>query len=151
MPNGTTALTRDGEFQINSHGQLVTKESFPVLGASGPIQMNRENSGPISISNTGDVTQGSELRGTLKETDENEPKLLTQLSGSYFIAKNPKVHTQPSTASVRGGYLEGSNTSAVAQMANLMTAMRGFEANQHVVQIQDDRLNRTISDLGNPS
>ncbi len=50
LPNGTTALTRDGEFQINSHGQLVTKESFPVLGASGPIQMNRDNSGPISIS-----------------------------------------------------------------------------------------------------
>src|SRR5208283_1961840 len=27
LPNGTTALTRDGEFELNSHGQLVTKES----------------------------------------------------------------------------------------------------------------------------
>jgi flagellar basal body rod protein FlgG len=36
-------------------------------------------------------------------------------------------------------------------MASMMTASRGFEANQHVIQIQDDRLNRTISELGNPT
>jgi flagellar basal body rod protein FlgG len=52
---------------------------------------------------------------------------------------------------VRQGYLEASNSSSVLEMASLMTAMRGFEANQHVIQIQDDRLGRTISDLGNPT
>jgi flagellar basal body rod protein FlgG len=49
------------------------------------------------------------------------------------------------------GYLEGANTSAMREMASMMTAMRGFEANQHVIQIQDDRINRTIADLGNPN
>ena len=34
-------------------------------------------------------------------------------------------------------------------MANMMTAMRGFEANQNVIQIQDDRLGKTITELGN--
>jgi flagellar basal body rod protein FlgG len=29
--------------------------------------------------------------------------------------------------------------------------MRGFEANQHVIQIQDDRMSKTITELGNPS
>jgi flagellar basal body rod protein FlgG len=52
---------------------------------------------------------------------------------------------------VRQGYLEGSNSSNVLEMAGLMTAMRGFEANQHVIQIQDDRLGKTIADLGNPT
>jgi flagellar basal body rod protein FlgG len=36
-------------------------------------------------------------------------------------------------------------------MANMITAMRSFEANQHIIQMQDDRLGKTISDLGNPT
>ena len=58
---------------------------------------------------------------------------------------------QPSASTLRQCYIEGANLSSVGEMANLMTAMRGYEANQKMVQIQDDRLNRTISDLGNPS
>ena len=151
LPNGKTALTRDGEFQFNSQGELVTKESYPVMGINGPIQLNRNSSAPLSIASNGEVSQGSEPRGKLKVTEVDQPKLLTQISGGYFVAQDPNLHMQASTANLREGYLEGANTSAVGEMANLMTAMRGFEANQKVIQIQDDRLNRIISDLGNPS
>ncbi len=148
LPNGATGLTRDGEFRINAQGGLVTKESYPVLGSNGPIQINRNSADPLAIASDGSISQGSQAHGKLKVTDVDQPKLLTQISGGYFIAKDPNLHTTPSTAQLREGYLEGSNTSAVGEMANLMTAMRGFEANQHVIQIQDDRLNRTITELG---
>jgi flagellar basal-body rod protein FlgG len=151
LPNGTTALTRDGEFTLNSHGQLVTKESYPVLGLNGPISLNREISGPLSISSTGQVSQGSELRGKLKLTEVSDPKLLTQIGGGKFMAQHPDLRLLPSKAALHEGYLEGANTSAMREMASMMTAMRGFEANQHVIQIQDDRINRTIADLGNPT
>jgi flagellar basal body rod protein FlgG len=36
-------------------------------------------------------------------------------------------------------------------MSNMITAMRTFEANQRIVQIQDERMGKVISDLGNPS
>jgi flagellar basal body rod protein FlgG len=36
-------------------------------------------------------------------------------------------------------------------MASLITAMRGFEANQKVIQMQDDRMGRMITDLGTPA
>jgi len=151
LPNGTTALTRDGEFQINSRGQLVTKESYPVLGIDGPIQLSPDHSGPLSISSAGFVNQGSEKQGQLKVLQVDHPQKLTQLSGGYFTAKDPKIVTKPSTANLREGYLESSNTSTLSEMASMMTASRGFEANQHVIQIQDDRLNRTITELGNPN
>jgi flagellar basal-body rod protein FlgG len=149
LPNGTTALTRDGEFQVNSKGELVTKESYPVMGTGGAIRLNRNAAGPLSVSPGGDVSQGQEVRGKLKITDVDHPELLTQISGGYFVAKDPAAKLSAGTASLRDGYLEGSNTSATREMANLMTAMRGFEANQHVIQIQDDRMNRTITELGN--
>jgi flagellar basal-body rod protein FlgF len=155
LPDGRTGLTRDGEFQVNSKGQLVTKESFPVLGTSqgvtGPIQFSPDHSGPISISPTGIISQGSERKGKLLVTDVDQPQKLTNLTGGYFAAQDPKLVTTPSTANLREGYLESSNTSTLMEMASMMTASRSFEANQHVIQIQDDRLNRTISELGNPT
>jgi flagellar basal-body rod protein FlgF len=151
LPTGRTGLTRDGEFQVNSKGQLVTKESFPVMGVAGPIQLSPDHSGPMSISSTGLVTQGTETKGQLKVIDVAKPQLLTKISGAYFVAQDPKAGLQQSKSTLREGYLEGSNASTLTQMASMMTASRGFEANQKIIQIQDDRLNRTITELGNPS
>ncbi len=151
LPNGSNVLTRDGEFQITAKGQLVTKEGYTVMGETGPINLDLTNPAPMSISPIGEVNQGDDLRGKLKITEFAKPELLTQISGAYFAANNPNLKSQPSTSTVRQGYLEGSNTSVVGEMANMMTAMRSFEANQHVIQIQDDRLGKTITDLGNPT
>ncbi len=152
LPNGESAFTRDGEFQVNAHSQLVTKSGYPVMGDSGPIQLDPASPGPVSVSATGVVSQGPDTRGKLKLTEFGRPDLLTQISGGYFTAGNPAAQGKPSpSSSLRQGYLEASNTSTVTEMAAMMTAMRGFEANQHIIQIQDERMGRLISDLGNPN
>jgi flagellar basal-body rod protein FlgG len=151
LPNGSTAVTRDGEFQVNASGRLVTKEGYLVKGKLGPIQLDVHNSAPLSISAAGEVFQGEEVKDSLSLTDFKNPELLTQTNGVYFLATNPGLITQPATGSLREGYVEGANTSSLGEMANMMTAMRTFEANEHVVQIQNDRLGKVISDLGNPS
>lgn len=151
LANGTTALTRDGELQINSQGQLVTKAGDPVLGDGGPIQLDLNNPAQMTISSTGAVSQGSEQKGQLKLTEFDNPGMLTQTGGGYFTASNPHIHAVPSTSTVRQGYIEASNISVVNEMANMISAQRGFEANQHVIQIQDDRMGKVISDLGSPA
>jgi flagellar basal body rod protein FlgG len=151
LPTGATGYTRNGEFQINTHGQLVTSEGYTVLGVDGPIQKNLQDPSPLSISTNGQVSQGASIKGQLKLTDFDQPGLLTQISGGYFVAQNPNINSSRSTSTLRQNYLEASNTSTVSEMANLITATRGFEANQHVIQIQDDRLAKTISELGNPT
>jgi flagellar basal-body rod protein FlgF len=152
LPNGNPAYTRDGEFQVDAHGQLVTKEGYPVMSDSGPIQFDLNNPVPMSVSPNGEVSQGPDLKGKLKLVEFTKPQLLTQVSGGYFIAQDPNLVGQSSTTStVRQGYLEGANTTTVAEMANLLSALRTFEANQRIIQLQDDRMARTISELGNPS
>ena len=152
LPNGTTAYTRDGEFHTDSQGQLVTKEGYRVLGEGGTILFDLNNHTQPSISATGEVSQGADLKGRLRLTEFGNPNLLTRLSGGYFTADNPNVGARPATASsLRQGALEGSNTSVVMEMANLISAMRTFEANQKMAQIHDDRIARTLSDLGNVS
>jgi flagellar basal body rod protein FlgG len=152
MPNGSTAYTRDGEFHINSTGQVTTKQGFPVMGEGGPIQLDLNLGGTISISPTGEVSQDSEVRGKLKVVDFAQPKQLTQVSGGYFTTgTSNQLPTVLPLPSLRQGFLEGANTSPMVEMASLMGVMRGFEANQRVLQMHDERMGRTISELGNPN
>ncbi len=152
MPSGATAYTRDGEFHLNANGQLVTKQGYPVIGDTGPIQLDTNLGGQITIAPTGEISQGNEVRGKLKVVDFAQPSDLTQISGGFFTNQNPAVTpTEVPATSIRAGFLEGSNVSTMTEMANLISVMRSFETNQRTMQIHNERLGRTISELGNPS
>jgi len=149
MPDGATAYTRDGEFKMNASGQLVTKQGHAVLGETGPIQLDPSNPAPVSISAEGEISQGSDVKGTLKAVTFNDQSLLTPINAGYFLASNPNLKPQPATgASFHQHYLEGANTSPTTEMAHLITSMRMYEANQRVIQAQDDRMGKAITELG---
>ena len=152
MSNGALAYTRDGEFSINGNGQLTTKQGYLVQGDGGPIQVDRASVDPITVATDGTVSQGSVIRGSLKIVEFNKPELLTPISGGLFIHRDPNVQTLSNTTpSVRQFYLEQANTSAVSEMANMITVMRASEANQRIIQMEDERMGRAISELGNPN
>lgn len=152
LPNGDHAFTRDGEFHLNSLGQLVTKQGYNVVGDGGPLQFDPANGSALTISATGEVSQGGDVKGKVKLAEFANPGLLTPLGSGMFRADHSGL--QPSataTTRVRQGFIEGSNISTTTEMAGLMTAMRAFEANQKVIQMQDERMGRTISELGSPT
>lgn len=151
LPTGGTAYTRDGEFHLNSSGQMVTKQGFVVLGDSGPIQLDPNLGGEISVAATGEISQGSEVRGKLKLVDFEQPNQLTQVSGGCFVNNNPSVLPLEANTTVRAGFLEGANVSPMTEMANLIGVMRSFEANQRTMQTHNERMSRAISELGNPN
>lgn len=152
LPNGAKAYTRDGEFHPNAQGQLVTKQGYAVLGSSGPIQLDASNASPVTVSATGDVSQGGNLRGTIKVMDFSDYNQLDTAGGGYFLANRPTLNpTAVTNVTVRQGYLESANTTTVSEMADLMVSMRLFEANQKVIQSQDERMARLIADVGNPT
>jgi flagellar basal body rod protein FlgG len=151
MPAGNTVYTRDGEFHLNASGQLVTKQGYTVLGESGPIQLDLNNPKPMSISSGGEVSQGADVKGKLRVTDFNDPSLLQPSGNGYFLATHPNLRPQDAIGTtLRQGFLEGANTSSAAEMVNLISAMRLYEANQRVIQMHDDRMGKTIAELGNP-
>jgi flagellar basal-body rod protein FlgG len=151
LPNGSQAYTRDGELQLSAQGQLVTKQGYTVMGDSGPIQMDPSKGG-FSVAATGEVSQGGATIGRIKLLEFNQPGQLTPIGGGCYVANNPQLQSTPAqSSSLRQGFLEMANINPTTEMASLISATRSFEANQKVMQIQDDRLGRTISDLGNPT
>lgn len=152
LPNGTHAFTRDGELQLNAQGQLTTKQGYLVLGDSGPIQLDPTNSSPISVAPTGEVSQGGGVKGRIQVMEFQQPNQLKPIGGGCFLAVSPQSKPLPAQSSqLRQGFLESANTSPTTEMASLITAMRMFEANQKVMQTQDDRMGRVITDLGSPT
>ncbi len=149
LPNGSHGFTRDGELQLSAQGQLVTKQGYLVLGDGGPLQLDPANSTPISVSATGEISQGGGLKGRIRLVEFSQPSQLKPIGGGCFLADNPRSQALVAQSSqVRQGLLEGANTSPTTEMASLITAMRMFEANQKVMQMQDERMGRVITDLG---
>ncbi|MGV3757340.1 MAG: flagellar hook-basal body protein [Verrucomicrobiota bacterium] len=152
LSNGSEAYTRDGEFHINAQGALVTKQGHAVLGDNGPIQLDRNNAAPLTISQDGEVRQGAEVKGRLKVMDFKQTELLTPAGGGNYLATN--IGLQPETVAepgIRQGFLESSNTTSVMEMASMISAMRAFESSQKLVQAQDERMSKAIQELGNPN
>ena len=151
-PDGQKAYTRNGQFKISPQGTLLTAQGFPVLSASGPIQLDSNKSKPVTVSTTGEVSQGGAIKGKLQIAEFTQPGLLTRLGTGLFRADNPGLQPIDSTTTqVCQGFVEKSNSSPTTEMAALMTAMRMFESNQKVIQMQSERMSREITDLGAPA
>lgn len=136
--------TRDGSFSLSSNGYLVTKEGYYVLGENGPLQLLQ--TGDITISQQGEVFVNDEYIDRLNiVTFADLNQLQKQGDNLYFTDAVPEPLQD---ADVVQGALEGSNISIVAEMVDLISAFRAYEANQKVIQTHDTTLDRAINDVG---
>jgi flagellar basal body rod protein FlgG len=148
MPDGTMAYTRNGEFKLTPQGELTTKEGYPVMGEKGPMKFDPRRAEEITFSATGAAAQGIDAKGVLKLAEFQDPRQLVQVGGGYYLANDASPLTKPSGAtSLRQGLLESSNASPLTEMGSLIFAMRQFEANQRVIQSQDERMGKAITEL----
>ena len=147
LPSGEYALTRDGEFRFDASGVLVTKGGDAVMGVAGEINMDLANRQPVSISYNGEVSQGINMIGQIRVVMPDNPAGLESIGGGVYRSQNAGAVNDVDEAVVRQGYIEASNTSPVEEMADMINAMRLFQANQKLVHMQDERLGRSITAL----
>lgn len=148
MPNGQIGYTRDGEFRVSLQGTLLNKDNYELLGEGGvPVQVEPGRRESIEISEDGDVSQNNVIRGKLALFEFPDKAQLSRIGSGYYIAK-PETQPVPATQSkLAQGYLESSNLEPMSEVSSLMLALRHFEANQRVIQMQDERMGRLIQEL----
>ncbi|MBV8472161.1 MAG: flagellar basal-body rod protein FlgG [Hyphomicrobiales bacterium] len=153
-PGGETAYTRDGAFNTNAQGQLVTGDGFTVT----PPILVPANATSVTINQTGLVSAtvpgatAPQTLGQLTIANFINEAGLQALGGNLFQATSasgqPQVGVPGDTAYgiIQQGYLESSNVDAVSEITNLIAAQRAYEMNSKVIQAAD-QMAGTISNM----
>ncbi len=152
-------LTRDGSFILGPEGLLVTQNGFPVLGEKGPIHIKLNN---FVVDEDGKIFVNQRFQpdpNRLVSSQENEwdrtqqldrlqvvnvqfPRYLKKQGNDLYVdtpesgaASIVRTNERPK---VRQGFLEASNVNPVTAMVDMIEVNRAYEANQKVIQAEDD-------------
>jgi flagellar basal-body rod protein FlgF len=136
--------TRAGSFQIDNEGTLVDLGGNPVLGLGGPIQFGPEETG-ITIAADGTISSSAGAKGQLRIVEFANPQGLTREGENLFAGGTPGPNVN---TSVMQGFVERSNVSGVAEMAELIRVTRAYESVASLAQKQDDLRRTAIQRLG---
>lgn len=130
-------LTRDGRFKLDKQGNLLTLENDKVLSNAGvPIQLSvvPEQLKDIKINSKGLVSVLN------RKTNKFENcAFLGVVDTNGVVVMNPEV---------KQGYNEYSNVSLQDEFIGMMPIIRNFEANRQIFMIQNQNLQKVISQLG---
>jgi len=154
MPDGTLAYTRDGSFQTNQNGQLVTASGYPVQ----PAITLPANSTSLTIASTGavTVTQANSTAnvqiGTLQLATFLNPTGLQSSGSNLYVetdssgAPTQSAPGQSGTGTLSQGYVEASNVNVVEELVNMIQTQRSYEINSKAVTTSDQMLQK-LTDL----
>ncbi|MGH6622113.1 MAG: flagellar basal-body rod protein FlgG [Alphaproteobacteria bacterium] len=154
LPNGETAYTRAGAFQMSDEGTIVTVDGF----AADPNITIPANAIDVTINSSGEVLV--KLDGQVEPQNVGQFQLATfaNEAGLLAIGENLFLETPASGTATVGtpgdegfgklqqGFLETSNVNVVEEITNLITAQRAYEMNSKVIETSDQMM-ATISNL----
>lgn len=148
LPTGDTAYTRDGTFQLNAQGTIVTHDGFTVQpGLNIP-----NNAVDVTINASGEVLARIEGQVALVNVGQIQTAVFPNEAGLEAIGDNMLLETPASGAPTTGnpadvgfgsilqGFLETSNVNAVEEISNLISAQRAYEMNSKVIQTSDEMM-----------
>lgn len=150
LPDGTVGYTRDGSFQVDSQGRMVTSNGLPVAnGITIPA-----NALSVSISETGSVSVmlpnnvAPQTVGTLAMSSFINPPGLEPRGQNIFTESAASGQPQGGTPGTNGlgimkqGYLETSNVNVVQELVTMIQTQRAYEMNSKAIQTSDQMLQK---------
>jgi flagellar basal-body rod protein FlgG len=150
LPDGTTGYTRDGAFQLDANGQLVSAAGYAVQpGITIPanarsVTVGKE--GTVSVTVPGQTAP--QTVGTLTLANFINPAGLEPLGGNLFAetgasgTPNAGAPGANGLGSLRQGFVEGSNVNVVEELVTMIATQRAYEMNSKAIQTSDQMLQR---------
>jgi flagellar basal-body rod protein FlgG len=150
MPDGTTSYSRDGSFQVDANGQLVTASGYAVQPAitippdTQTLTIARD--GTVSVQQAGSATPVTV--GTLQLAMFVNPAGLQSLGenlyGETASSGTPSSNAPGSNGAglLNQGYVETSNVNVVEELVNMIQTQRAYEINSKAIQTSDQMLQR---------
>ena len=150
MPDGTAAYTRDGSFQADQNGQLVTASGYPVQPAitlpPNATSMTVGRDGTVSVVQAGSAASvqigqiqlATFLNATGLQSSGENLYVETDSSGGA----SQSAPGQNGAGTLAQGYVESSNVNVVEELVNMIQTQRAYEINSKAVKTSDEMLAR---------
>lgn len=148
LPSGQTAYSRDGSFELNAEGTLVTLDGFQIQpGITLPA-----GSRDISISRSGEVEATTGTNTTPTVVGQIQLSRFLNKGGLQSIGDNLYLETAASGTAQLGSpdadgmgsllqkFLESANVNAVSEITDLISAQRAYEMNAKVISGADEMM-----------
>lgn len=150
LPDGSTAYTRDGSFQLDPAGQMVTA-SGQVLQPGITIPANAQ-----SVTVAADGTVSVTVPGQAQAQTLGQLQLATFINPAGLDPRGQNLYAEtaasgtPNTGapgadgrgSLMQGYVEGSNVNVVEELVSMIATQRAYELNSKAIQTTDQMLAR---------
>ncbi len=147
-PNGEIAYTRNGEFQVNSAGQLVNSSGYRVqpdiIIPENALSVTIGSDGIVSVTQPGNPTPAQV--GVIQIADFVNPAGLQPIGGNLYIetgASGAPVVGSPDTSNLGSliqGSIESSNVNVVEELVNMIETQRAYEMNSKAISTADQML-----------
>jgi flagellar basal-body rod protein FlgG len=150
MPDGTVGYTRDGSFQVDASGQLVTNNGYVVQpGITIP-----PNAQSITIGNDGTVSVALPGQATPQPVGQIQLASFVNPAGLDPKGQNLFAETAASgtpnagapgangLGSLQQGFVETSNVNVVEELITMIQTQRAYEMNSKAIQTSDQMLQR---------
>ena len=148
QPDGTIAYTRDGQFQLNSEGNIVMPNGLPLEPAitipEGATSITIGTDGTVSVVMPGEA-EATEV-GNIQTVDFINPAGLQAIGNNLFRQTAASGDPQEGVPGLDGlgqvaqGMVESSNVEVVEELVNMITTQRAYEMNSKVVSTADQML-----------
>lgn len=144
-PDGK-GYTRQGNFQLDANGRLVTTDGHELQGDGGPITIK---GGKVEINTKGEVFDDGEQVGTIVIVDFPKPYQLQKVGSTLFVPAGQDVVEQPvANPMINQGSIEGSNVQPLLEMVTLIETTRLYEQCVKTIQSFDQMANKAVNELG---
>jgi len=150
MPDGTTAYTRDGSFQTDATGQLVTSSGYPVQPAitipANATSVTVGRDGVVSVMQPGSANPVQV--GTIQLANFVNPAGLQKQGENLYAptaASGTATTGNPGTSgmgTLNQGFVESSNVNVVEELVNMIQTQRAYEINSKAISTSDQMLQR---------
>src|SRR4051812_37069381 len=142
--------TRNGAFQINNTGDLVTSEGFQVMGEAGPLKFQpTDNQVSISADGTISVREGNSKtdsqRGRLRMVSLDAANIQKDGSSTFSTVTGAAQPTKDSR--IIQGSVEKSNVRAVVEMTRMIEVTRSYTQVATMLSQQADMQRSSMTKL----
>lgn len=148
LPDGATAYTRDGSFQLSASGELVTSSGYAVQPGitipEGTQSVTIGRDGTVSVQQAGQASPTQV--GNLTLVDFINPAGLQARGENLFVETGASGTPQSGTPGLGGlgtliqGSLESSNVNVVEELVNMIETQRAYEMNSKAISTTDEML-----------